>query len=274
MFARIKNAWSLAKSSWQVLQQDRELAWLPVIGGIGALVVGAAFFGPLAAILGGTQNDSIPLAGWLVAFLGYVAVSSVVYLARAAVIHGANTRMEGGDPDVPSSLRGALAHWPAVCGFAAIAVTVGLILDQLEERGGLLGQIASFIGGAAWRLLTYLVLPVVIIEGSGAVDGIKESSALVKRTWGEQVTGNVGFGLLNLVLMAPVIAVAVAIASIGVLPLTIVVVVAAAVWVVGVAATVAALEAVFQTALYRQVTGRTIPTAFDARQLQQVARRR
>ena len=44
MFSRISNAWSLAKSSWAVLQKDRELAWLPVIGGVAALVVAALFF--------------------------------------------------------------------------------------------------------------------------------------------------------------------------------------------------------------------------------------
>ncbi len=274
MFDRIRNAWSLAKSSWRVLQHDRELAWLPVIGGVAALVIGAAFFGPVAAMLGGTENESIPVAGWIVAFAGYVAVSTVVYLARAAVVHGANTRMEGGDPGVASSLRGAAAHWPAVAGFAAIAVTVGLILEAIEDQGGFIGQIASFIGGAAWRLLTYLVLPVMIIEDTGAVSAIKQSSALVKRTWGEQVTGNVGFGLLTFALMIPAFVLAGAVASLGVAALTIVVVVAAFVWVVGVAATVSALEAVFQTALYRQVTGRSIPGEFDASQLQQAARRR
>lgn len=274
MFDRIRNAWSLAKSSWRVLQHDRELVWLPVIGGVAALIVGAAFFGPFAAILGGTENESIPAAGWIVAFVGYVAVSTVVYLARAAVVHGANTRMEGGDPAVGSSLRGALAHWPAVAGFAAISVTVGLILEAIEDQGGIVGQIASFIGGAAWRLLTYLVLPVVIIGDAGAVAGIKESSSLVKRTWGEQVTGNVGFGLLSLALMLPAFLLAAAVASIGVAALTVVVVAVAFVWVVTVAAGVSALEAIFQTALYRQVTGRSIPAEFDAGELQRVAKRR
>ncbi len=274
MFDRIRNAWSLAKSSWRVLQSDRELIWLPVIGGVAALVIGAAFFGPLGAILGGTQNESIPAAGWIVAFAGYVAVSTAVFLSRAAVVHGANTRMEGGDPGVGSSLRGALAHWPAVAAFAAISVTVGLILDAIENQGGIVGQIASFIGGAAWRLLTYLVLPVVILGDTGAVAGIKESSALVKRTWGEQVTGNVGFGLLTLALMVPAFVIVGAVASLGLAPLTIAVFIVGFIWVVTVAAGVSALEAVFQTALYRQVTGRSIPAEFDAADLQRVARRR
>jgi hypothetical protein len=274
MFDRIKNAWSLAKSSWRVLQHDRELAWLPVIATVTALVVGALFFGPVLAMLGGGGEDNaIPVTGYVLAFLGYVAVASISYLGRAAVVHGANVRMEGGDPSVPSSLRGASAHWPAVVGFAAIAVTVGLILDALEDQGGIAGAIASFIGGAAWRLLTYLVLPVVVLEDAGAIAGIKGSSALVKRTWGEQVTGNVGFGLLSLALIAPAFLVAFALAGLGT-AVAIAAFAAAAVWAITVFAVVSALEGIFQTALYRQATGRSIPSEFAAADLAAVVRRR
>jgi hypothetical protein len=267
MLDRIKNAWSLAKSSWRVLQHDRELAWLPVIGTVAALALAALFFGPVLAMLGGGGEDNaIPVAGYLLMFLGYVAVSSVIYLSRAAIVHGANVRMEGGDPSVGTSLRGASAHWPAVVGFAFIATTVGLLLDALEEQGGIAGAVASFIGGAAWRIVTYLVLPVIVLEGAGTIAGIKGSSALVKRTWGEQVTANVGFGLLGIVLVAPAVALAVALSGLGT-AVAVVAIAAAVIWAVTVFAMVSALEGIFQTALYRQATGRSIPAEFDAAQL-------
>jgi hypothetical protein len=266
MFSRIANAWSLARSSWAVLQKDRELAWLPVIGGVAALVVGALFFGPVIAMLGGREDNAIPAAGYLLGFLGYVAVATVFTLSRAAVIHGANLRMDGGDPTVGTALRGASAHWPSVAGFAAISVTVGLVLQAVRENGGFVGAIVSWVGDVAWEVLTYLVLPVVVIEGVGTVRSIKGSAALVRRTWGEQVTANVGFGLLGLVLAIPSFALvfvaggtggAVAIAALAV----------AVAWLVVVAATVTTLTGIFQTALYRQATGRSVPAEFDAAEL-------
>lgn len=269
MFSRISNAWSLAKSSWAVLQKDRELAWLPVIGGVAALAVAVVIFGPVLAMLGGGGDDNaVPPAGYILAFLGYVAVATVFTLSRAAVIHGANLRMEGGDPTVGGSLRGASAHWPAVAGFAAISVTVGLVLQAIRENGGIVGAIVSWIGDVAWGVLTYLVLPVIVIEGSGTVEGIRGSSSLVKRTWGEQVTANVGFGLLNLVLVLPAIALVFVGGSLGTAGAVITVPIAV-VWFVAVSAVVATLTGIFQTALYRQATGRTVPAEFDATQLRQ-----
>jgi hypothetical protein len=266
MLGRISNAWSLAKSSWAVLQKDRELAWLPVIGGLAALVVGALFFGPVVAMLGGAEDNAIPAAGYLLGFLGYVAVATVFFIARAAVIHGANTRMEGGDPSVGTALRGASAHWPAVAGFAAISVTVGLVLQAIRENGGIVGAIVSWIGDVAWGVLTYLVLPVVVIEGTGTVEGIRGSTALVKRTWGEQVTANVGFGLLNLVLVLPAIALVFLVAPAGGAVAAIAIGIAV-LWFVVVSAVVATLTGIFQTALYRQATGRSVPAEFDPVQL-------
>ena len=266
MFGRISNAWSLAKSSWAVLQKDRELAWLPVIGGVAALIVGALFFGPVIAMLGGGEDNAVPVAGYILGFLGYVAVASVFFIGRAAVIHGANIRMEGGDPAVSSSLRGASAHWPAVVGFAAISVTVGLVLQAVRENGGIVGAVISFIGDVAWSVITYLVLPVIVIEGVGTVEGIKASSSLVKRTWGEQVSANVGFGLLNVLLVLPAIALVVLVAPVGGIVAGLAVAIAV-LWFVTVSAVVATLTGIFQTALYRQATGRSVPAEFDAAQL-------
>ena len=273
MFSRISNAWSLAKSSWAVLQKDRELAWLPVIGGVAALTVGALFFGPLLAMLGGGDDNAIPAAGYILAFLGYVAVSTVFFLSRAAVIQGANVRMEGGDPTIGSSLRGASDHWAAVAGFAAIAVTVGLVLQAVRENGGFVGAIIAWIGDVAWGVLTYLALPVIVIEGVGTVAGIKGSSALVKRTWGEQVSANVGFGLLNLLLLIPAIAVVFLVAPVGGVVAVAAIGIAIA-WAIVVSSIVATLTGIFQTALYRQATGRTIPAEFDSVTLSQSITRR
>lgn len=273
MFTRIRNAWSLAKSSWAVLQHDRELAWLPVVGAVAGLVVGALFFGPVLAMLGGGTDNAVPATGYVLMFLGYVATSAIFMWSRAAVIHGANLRMEGGEPTVGSSLRGATAQWPAVTGFAAMSVTVGLVLNAIQENGGILGAVVAWIGDVAWSVLTYLVLPVVIIEGVGAVEGVKRSTALVKRTWGEQVTANVGFGLLGFALILPGIALVALVGPVGG-PAAVLAVAVGVVWIVAVAAVVSTLTGIFQTALYRQATGRTVAVEFDQAALAAAFRRR
>ncbi len=46
--------------------------------------------------------------------------------------------------------------------------------------------------GMAWTLTTYLTVPILVTKDIGPIDAVKESAAIFKRTWGEQVVGNFG----------------------------------------------------------------------------------
>ena len=49
LFRRMKNGWALAKDSWGVLKQDKELVLFPIFSGIACLCVMASFAVPLWA---------------------------------------------------------------------------------------------------------------------------------------------------------------------------------------------------------------------------------
>ena len=75
---------------------------------------------------------------------------------------------------------------------------MSLILRSLQERGGIVARIAAGFAGMAWSLVTFLVLPVLVIEGLSVGKAIKRSSELFRRAWGEQVIANAGIGLVGL----------------------------------------------------------------------------
>jgi tetratricopeptide (TPR) repeat protein len=77
---------------------------------------------------------------------------------------------------------------------AGAAATVGMVLRAISERAGFLGRLAVGLVGMAWTLATYLAVPVLVTKDVGPLDAVKESAALFKRTWGEQVVGNFGMG--------------------------------------------------------------------------------
>ena len=69
-----------------------------------------------------------------------------------------------------------------------------------------MGQIVSSIVGLAWNLATYLVVPVLVVEGIGPVEAVKRSAHLLKKTWGEQIVGNFSISLV-FVLLAVLLAI-------------------------------------------------------------------
>jgi hypothetical protein len=261
---RISNAWRIAQASWRVLSKDRELMAVPVVAGVAALVAFGAIALPGYLLLGGSDAvETSNIVLWIVTVLAVVAATWVSAIGQAAVVAGAAERMDGGDPDLSSAYAAARARAGRLLEWALLATVVAIVLDQIEQRLGILGRIVSWIGSVAFGVLSFLALPVILFEDVGAIEAFKRSSALVRRTWGEQVTFNFGLGVLGMLVMIPGVALGALLVASGVLPLQAVGVVALVVWVVAVAAVTSALSAVFKAALYRWANGLAVDPAFD-----------
>ena len=103
-------------------------------------------------------------------------------------------RLRGGDPTVSDGIKIATKNFVSILGYALIAATVGMILRWLSERSKGLGRFVISLIGMAWNVGTYLVVPVLAVEGVGPIEAIKRSVSYLKKTWGEQIIGNVGIG--------------------------------------------------------------------------------
>jgi hypothetical protein len=275
---RISNAWHLSKASWQVLAKDRELIAVPVIAGIAALLAWAALLIPGLVLLGGVDgggaDGSVNIAFWLVMLVAAVVSTWIFTLGQASIVAGAAERMEGGDPDISSAFAVARSRAVSLLGWAVLATVVSIVLDQLEQRFGFLGKLVSWAAGVAFAVMSFLALPVIVFENVGPIEAFKRSSALLKRTWGEQVSFNIGIGLLGLIAAAPGLLVGGVLASSGVFPLQVIGVTAGFAWILLVAAITSALSAVFKAALYRYANKLPVDPAFDERLFNQAFRPR
>lgn len=262
MMQRLSNSWELVKASFAVLRADKELILFPLASTIATLIVMILFAIPtaLAGVFDRMTNDGGPgLAGYVIGFAFYVVMYFIVIFANTALVGAALIRLEGGDPTLRDGLRIAMRHVGAIFGYALIAATVGMILRAIRERGGIFAQIAAWITEMAWNLATFLVVPVLVVEGVGPVEAIKRSTSLLKKTWGEQIVGNFSiglvFGLIGIaaffVVGVPVALLAIASGSaiVIVLGIMLVVLVIAAISLVG-----TTLNGIYVAALYRYAT--------------------
>lgn len=267
---RVANTWRLTKTSWSLLKQDRELLWLPVLSmlTILAIVAAAAVVGFVTGSFdadGGAESlgGSALVLGLVFAF---VATATVVFF-EGALVAGAHERMTGGDPTVRSAMSKAASRLPSLLGWALITMTVGLVLRFLRERLGWLGQMLTFLAEAAWGVATYLVVPAIIIDDFRSFAGVKQSMSLVKRTWGENLISQAGFGLLGFVLALPVVLVAVLIAALVPGVGTVVGIVVGVAGVLAISVVIGALGQYFKTALYEYATDGVAHGGYDIDQM-------
>ena len=211
MMRRLQNSWALIKASFGVLVADKELVVFPIVSSIGVLVVMATFAIPMffSGFFDSLISERFQVLGVVVGFAFYVVQYFVIIFANAALIGAAMIRLQGGDPTVGDGFRVATRHVVSILGYALISATVGMILRWISDRGKTLGRVASSILGMAWTVGTYLVVPILVVEGVGPVEAIKLSVAHLKETWGEQIAGNFSIGTVFGLLIVGVVIVGV-----------------------------------------------------------------
>jgi hypothetical protein len=264
---KLRNTFSLARSAWSVLQADKELLVLPLLSGIASVIVAASFVVPIV-LTGGADQEPTTL-GYVLLFVMYVVLAFITIFFNAALVAGAHERLQGGDPTVGSALRAAASHAGRILPWAIVSATVSIILQAIQQRGGVAGRGIAGVAGLAWSLITFLVIPVIVIEGLGVGAAVKRSSALFKQTWGENVAARVGFGLLGFLLALPALLVVVVGFAAGTIGAGIGIAIAV-VWLLAVTLVMASLSSIFQTALYLYAAEHEVPTGyFDQSQISQ-----
>jgi hypothetical protein len=204
MFEKMSFGWDLAKQSFRVLQEDKKLIVFPLLSGIACAVVLAAFAIPLwgtpqaQALMGDRHMPNDPLS-YALLFLFYFCNYFVIVFFNSALVACAILRFRGGRPTVGFGLQVAMARAPQIAGWALVSATVGLILRIIESRSEKVGQIVSGLLGMGWSIVTYFVVPILVVEKVGPVEAVKRSTALLKKTWGEALTSRMSLGVVFLV---------------------------------------------------------------------------
>jgi len=161
MFAKFSRSWELVKASAGVLRSDKELLVFPVVSGIAALIVMATFALPIFALK--IFSDGFGVLQGLVVFLFYLCQYFVIFYFNSALVGAAMIRLNGGDPTVRDGLQIANERLVPILGYAAIAATVGLLLQFLKNKdNNFIVRMLGSLLGTAWTVASFLVVPVLV----------------------------------------------------------------------------------------------------------------
>jgi len=265
---RFQNSIALAKSSWQVLRDDKQLTLLPLLSLLSTIALAVAVLLPIGLIArdgSGGYEGSKPLV-WVLAFLGSVALTYIVVFFNAALVFAANSRFQGTPVSVRDAIHAAGERAYVLLPWAIVSATVSVVLRAVEQRGGVVGRIVGSIAGVAWSVVTFLVLPVLVFEGIGPIAAVKRSGELFKHTWGENLMTNAGIGIVGLIgILIGAVPLVLFLAIGG--PLAVVGIALFVLWCAAVFLVSSTLTGIFQVALYRFATGSPVP-GFEPAQLE------
>lgn len=197
--------------SVRVVVAEPELLAFPVMSTAVLLVFGLLAFlaTPLVAAAQGLASQGstaavVPLA--LGAFGAAFVVTTVSTFFAAGLVHCAAMAFRGEEPDVRDGLAAAWRARRNIVAWGLVAATVAVIVRAIERQGRG-GQLVAAVFGVAWGLLTYFIVPVMVLEDVGVSEMFRESARAFRARWGEYAGASVGVGVVFLLVVLAAIGV-------------------------------------------------------------------
>ncbi len=205
LFDRLGNGWTLGIKSLEIIANHPKLLLFPVLSGIALMLIllsfATAFFGMAGfdpALIEGVferieeMGQSVSI---MIGFIFYLITYFVVVFFNVGLVHNARLIFSGEEPSIREGIKFAVHRAPTIFAWAALAATVGMLLQAIEER---VGGLVSGILGFAWSMATYFVVPTLAAEEIGPIDALKKSAYTIKSKWGESIGAGFSLGLFVL----------------------------------------------------------------------------
>ncbi len=228
--SRFQRSWELLKCSVLVIGYNKRLLLFPVVITLLMAVISLFFIMPI--ILWHTGHGYTEAAHWTsvahrwvawgndahditVKPAGYMLLAGVylvsTFLAtffNVAFYSQILNALRGQQVSVSGGLKMAFFRIGSIATWSLMTGAVGLIIQAIEERVGIIGRWIVGLLGMAWSVASVFVVPVIIVESEtvNPLQFLKTSADILKRTWGESLLGYLGirFGEV-LVLIASVL---------------------------------------------------------------------
>ncbi len=196
---RLRRSFVVFRDLLAALRQDMDILFYPVLAAIFATLAaaGIVFRGNARGAFEVAPGESVLptiVAVLVYGLLVYLAVSVVATFFGVCIVRGAQLRLEGGDQRISDGLLAAFRRFPQVLAFALASATVGVVLRFLEPRAKPVNRAVKARIGGRWSASSYFAGPVMVFEEKGLVAGLWRSAELVKTTWGNEFSQQVGIG--------------------------------------------------------------------------------
>jgi Family of unknown function (DUF6159) len=271
-----ERSWYLARTSFGVIRQDKEMLWFPILSGLFSILFSVALFVPTflvdlnAEVL---HTHSFSPLQTAVLFVDYFGLSFIVTFFNVCVVYTTRARLSGGDATFLDSIRFAISRVHLIAAWSLVSATVGLLLRALErlaERLGAVGNILisllRFAIASAWSITSLFVVPAMVYRDLGPLDALRDSIDTLKRHWGESLIRHFGLGFAAFVCALPALLLLfggfMALATFP--PLGIALIALGLLAFLGVVIVFNVANTVYNTALYHWATQGVIASGFDA----------
>lgn len=199
---KLRASYLLTIEGLELLKKDKQVLLFPVFSALASTVLMVVFC-ILYLVLGGefqtngTENSSQNLgSAWYgVLLLTYLFLAFITTFFQAGLTVVVDARINGKSMTFKEGMLAAKSHTEKIFLWSLLSATIGVILSFISERAQWLGKLVAVFLSATWGIITFFIVPALVLEEGDVSGAIKSSAATFKKTWGETLIINFSTGL-------------------------------------------------------------------------------
>jgi len=205
---RIRNSWLLGWSSFRLILNDKTLLAFPAVTIASILIVMSLVY----LIIG--QNPALVLLSFFddvntrsnlfFLMLWYFGLAFVAVFNHVALVGAIHISMEHRDSVFKDGVGVATRHLPSILAWTFIAFSFGFIVSLLDQQKNC-SKLLRKVFGAAWSVITFLTIPVLVIEKINVFSALGRANKLMAKAYGENLHPSFSLGYFFLILNSPLL---------------------------------------------------------------------
>ncbi len=200
-FDSLSRGWIFLRESFVMAFRDKDLflpslfsvlANLVLLGGLGLILYLTGNLEPLL------EDEGISPLGWVIlivmAFVGYL----VTYFFTGMTVHLVDVHLRGKDAQLGSAFADCVRNIGGITALALVSLAVALLASAIRgnRRRGLRDAAADVVE-RAWLAVTYLLLPIMILEDVPFTKSVERARSLHRHNLVQIVVGELGLMLTS-----------------------------------------------------------------------------
>jgi len=207
---RFRTGSTLLKNSLRFVSHEKDLVIYPILNAITYILILAFMFTAVFGTLLGLESLGIDLEeespilveagayGFL--FIYYALAATATTFFSSGLVYCATERFRGNHASIIDGLRRSWGSKNVIIKYGLLSALVGVILKIIERKFKNAGKIVSTLGGLAWNIATFFVVPVIMYSGDQSLrQVVKDSGLTFKTLWGETASARLGLEFVLIV---------------------------------------------------------------------------
>lgn len=220
---RIGLGWQLGKRSLWVVWNDKTLLAFPFLTIVCYALTVLMFHlsvGPdkLQFFINTLRNEEgVQHINWdyyVAALVAYLALAVISTFFNVALVGCTHISLGERDSKFGDGFRVAFHHVISIIVWALVSSTIGLLLNLLDRERHSARPLRRILG-MAWSVMTYFVVPFMVVENTNLFNAFRHSPKIMRDTWGENLGVQFSIFWFNVLLNVPLLLVSLALFIFG-----------------------------------------------------------